>query len=117
MTVVGPYLRLTYKHKHNTAPGKCCLSKVKPIICVKQAKYNSVEFLAQTKLERISGVISKKIREENLFSAEFHKIMQNMEKYCKIKEEIRRKTKQKEDKLQKNSENNCLKKRARKTFL
>ena len=43
--------------------------------------------------------------------------MQNMEKYCKIKEEIRRKTKQKEDKLQKNSENNCLKKRARKIFL
>ena len=40
-----------------------------------------------------------------------------MEKYCKIKEEIRRKTKQKEDKLQKNSENNFLKKRARKIFL
>ena len=48
-----------------------------------------------TNLGTISDAISKAIQDKNILPAEFHKILQNMENYCKLKEEIRRETKQK----------------------
>ena len=48
-----------------------------------------------TNLGTISDAISKAIQDKNILPAESHKILQNMENYCKLKEEIRRETKQK----------------------
>ena len=47
-----------------------------------------------TNSERINDVKSKAIQDKNYSSAEFHKILQDMEIFCKLKEEIQRETKQ-----------------------
>ena len=50
-----------------------------------QGKYNSIKFSAQTKLGRTRDAISRAIQDETISSAEFHKILQDMGKHCKLK--------------------------------
>ena len=82
-------------YEHITAPGKYCFLKMKPIICCKAKKHNLIRLLAQTKLYGISDAISQAIKYRKISPAEFHKLLQELEKYRKLKEEIRRENKAK----------------------
>lgn len=45
--------------------------------------------MAQAKFDSISDIITQANQEENIFSAQFHKIQQELEEYHKLKKEIR----------------------------
>ena len=51
--------------------------------------------MAQTKLYGISDAISQAIKDRKISPAEFDKLLQELEKYRKLKEEIRRENKAK----------------------
>ena len=53
---------------------------------VKQEKHDAIKLLAQSKLDSIANVISKVKQMESI---EFHKVLQEVEKYRKLKADIR----------------------------
>ena len=59
------------------------------IFIIKQEKHDSIKLLAQTKLDSISNIISQAMQDENISPTEFHKVVQQVEKYCKVKADIR----------------------------
>ena len=59
------------------------------VFTVKQEKHDSIKLLAQTKLDSISNIISQAMQDENISPTEFHKVVQQVEKYCKVKADIR----------------------------
>ena len=68
------------------------------IFTVKQEKHDAIKLLAQSKLDSIANIILQAMQDEDASPAEFHKILQEVEKYRKIKADIRNqgKTKVKE---------------------
>ena len=62
---------------------------------VKQEKYDAIKLLAQSKLDSIADIISQAMQDKDISSIEFHKILQEVEKYCKIKADIRNQAKAK----------------------
>ena len=56
---------------------------------VKQEKYNSIKLLAQSKLDSITDIISQAMQDGGISPAEFHKVLQEVEKYRKLKADIR----------------------------
>ena len=68
------------------------------IFIVKQEKHDAIKLLAQSKLDSIANIILQAMQDEDASPAEFHKILQEVEKYRKIKADIRNqgKTKVKE---------------------
>ena len=78
----------------------------------KQVKF--IALLAQAKHDSISNAIWQRVQDGNISSAEFHNIQQDMEKYCKLKEAIRRQSEAKVRQIPKKSEKNRLKKEKRK---
>ena len=67
--------------------------KLSQLFAVKKEKHNLVKFLVQTELDSISDTILQAIQGENILPAEFYKKLQEIEKYHKLKEEIRRQNK------------------------
>ena len=59
------------------------------VFTVKQEKHDTIKLLAQTKLDSISNIISQAMQDENISPTEFHKVVQQVEKYCKVKADIR----------------------------
>ena len=62
---------------------------------VKQEKHNSIKLLAQSKLDSITDIISKAMQDGDISSTEFHKVLQEVEKYRKFKADIRNEAKAK----------------------
>ena len=62
---------------------------------VKQQKHDSIKLLAQSKLESIANIISQAIQDGDISSIEFHKVLQEVEKYHKLKPDIRNQAKAK----------------------
>ena len=62
---------------------------------VKQEKYDSINLLAQTKLDSIANTISHAMQDRDISPTEFHKILQEVEKYRKLKADIRNQAKAK----------------------
>ena len=62
---------------------------------IKQEKHDSIRFLAQSKLDIIANIISQAMQDGDISSAEFHKVLQEVEKYCKLKADIRNQAKAK----------------------
>ena len=60
---------------------------------VKQEKHDSIKLLAQSKLDSIANTISQAIQDENASPTEFHKVSQEVEKYRKLKADIRNQAK------------------------
>ena len=56
---------------------------------VKQEKHDSIKFLAQSKLGSIANIISQAMQDGDISLTEFHKVLQEVEKYCKLKADIR----------------------------
>ena len=51
---------------------------------VKQEKLDAIKFLAQSKLDSISNIISQTTQGGDISSTEFHKVLQEVKKYCEL---------------------------------
>ena len=58
----------------------------------KQRKHDAITLLAQSKLHNIADIISQAMQDGDISPAEFHKVLQEREKYCKHKADIRNRT-------------------------
>ena len=56
---------------------------------VKQEKHDAIKLPAQSKLDSIANFISQAVQEGDISSIEFHKVLQEVEKYRKLKADIR----------------------------
>ena len=65
------------------------------IFTVKQEKHDAIKLLAQTKLVSISNIISQAMQDGDISPTEFHKVLQEVEKYRKLKADIRNQAKAK----------------------
>ena len=62
---------------------------------VKQEKHNAIKLLAQRKLDSISDIISQAMQDGDILFIEFHKVLQEVEKYRNLKADIRNQAKAK----------------------
>ena len=62
---------------------------------VKQEKHDSIKLLAQSKLDSTTDIISQAMQDGNISPTEFHKVLQEVEKYRKLKADIRNQAKAK----------------------
>ena len=62
---------------------------------MKQEKHDANKLLAQIKLDRMADIISQEMQDGYISSIEFHKALQEVEKYRKLKADIRNQTKTK----------------------
>ena len=62
---------------------------------VKQEKHDAIKLLAQRKLDSISDIISQAMQDGDISFIEFHKVLQEVEKYRNLKTDIRNQAKAK----------------------
>ena len=62
---------------------------------VKQEKHDAIKLLAQRKLDSISDIISQAMQDGDILFIEFHKVLQEVEKYRNLKADIRNQAKAK----------------------
>ena len=62
---------------------------------VKQEKQDAVKLLAQTKLDSISNIISQAMQDGDISPTEFDKVLQEVEKFRRLKADIRNQAKAK----------------------
>ena len=62
---------------------------------VKREKHDTIKLLAQRKLDSIADIISQAIQDGDISPIKFHKVLQEVEKHCKLKADIRNQTKTK----------------------
>ena len=62
---------------------------------MKQGKHDAIMLLAQSKLDSITDIISQAMQDGDISPTEFHKVLQEVEKYRKLKADIRNRTKAK----------------------
>ena len=62
---------------------------------VKQEKHDSIKLLAKSKLNSIANIISQAMQDGDTSPTKFHKVLQVVEKYCKLKPDIRKQAKAK----------------------
>ena len=73
---------------------------------VKQEKHDTIKFLAQRKLDSMDEIISQAMQDGDISSSEFHKVFQELEKYRKLKSNVRNQTNAKVKQSLKSSEKN-----------
>ena len=54
------------------------------IFTVKQEKHDAVKLLAQSNLDSIANIISHAMQDEDISPTEFHKVLQEVEKYRRL---------------------------------
>ena len=60
---------------------------------MKQGKHDAIMLLAQSKLDSITYIISQAIQDGDFSPTEFHKVLQEVKKYRKLKADIRNRAK------------------------
>ena len=78
------------------------------IFTVKQEKHNAIKLLAQSKLDSIANIISQAMQDEDIFPNDFHKVLQEVEKYRKVKADIRNQAKAKVKEITKKQQEEIL---------
>ena len=58
------------------------------IFTVKHEKHDSIKLLTQSKLGSIANIISQAMQDGDISPTEFHKVLQEVEKYRKLKADI-----------------------------
>ena len=58
------------------------------IFTVKQEKHDAIKLFAQSKLDSMTNIISQAVQDGDISPAEFHKVLQEAEKYRKLKADI-----------------------------
>ena len=79
------------------------------IFNVKQEKHDAIKLLAQTKLDSISNIILQAMQDGDISPTEFHKVLQEVGKYRKLKADIRNQSKAKVKKIMKEQREELLK--------
>ena len=69
--------------------------KISKTLTAKQGKHNSIKLLAQSKLDSIANIISQAMQDGDISPTEFHKVLQELEKYRKRNANIRNQVKAK----------------------
>ena len=69
--------------------------KILKIFTVKQEKHNAIKLLAQSKLDSIANIISQAMQDGDISPTEFHRVLQEVEKYRRLKADIRNQAKDK----------------------
>ena len=69
--------------------------KIFKTFTVKQKKHEHIKLPAQSKLDRISNTILQAMQDRDISSIEFYKVLQEVEKYRKLKADIRNQAKAK----------------------
>ena len=65
------------------------------IFTIKQEKHDAINLLAQSKLGSMANIISQAMQEGDISPTKFHKVLQEVEKYCELKAAIRNQAKAK----------------------
>ena len=63
------------------------------VFTVKQEKHDTIKLLAQTKLDSISNIISQAMQDGDISPTEFDKVLQEVEKFRRLKADIRNQAK------------------------
>ena len=69
--------------------------KILKIFTIKQEKHNAIKLLAQSKLDSIANIISQAMQDGDISPTEFHRVLQEVEKYRRLKADIRNQAKDK----------------------
>ena len=69
--------------------------KSSKIFIVKQKKHDAIKLLAQDKFDNIASIISQAMQDGDISPTEFYKVLQELEKYRKLKADIRNQAKAK----------------------
>ena len=77
-------------------------------LMVKQGKHNTTMLLVQSKLDSITNIISQVMQDGDISPTEFHKVLQEREKYCKLKADIRNRAKAKVKQIEKEQREELL---------
>ena len=75
---------------------------------VKQGKHDAIKLLAQAKLGSILDIISQAMQDGGISPTEFHKVLQEVEKYRKLKAYIRNQAKAKTKQITKEQREELL---------
>ena len=86
------------------SPATVIMRKFFKTFTVKQENHDSIKLLAQSNLDSIADIISQVMKDRDISPTEFHKALQEVERYRKLKNRAR-----------KNSEKNYLNKEEGKT--
>ena len=81
------------------------------IFTMKQEKHDAIKLLAQSKLHSIADIISQAMQDGYISSIEFHKVLQEVEKYRKLKADVRNQAKTKVRKITKEQREELLEQR------
>ena len=65
------------------------------IFTVKHEKHDAINLFAQSKLDSITNIISQTMQDGHISPTEFYKVLQEVEKYLKLKADIRNQAKAK----------------------
>ena len=65
------------------------------IFTINQEKHDAIKLLAQSKLDSITDIILQVMQDGDISSIEFHKVLEEVEKYRKLKADIRNQVKAK----------------------
>ena len=74
----------------------------------KAGKHDAIKVLAQSNLDSIAKIISQAMQDGDISPTEFHKILQEVEKYRKLKANIRHQAKAKAKKITKEQQEEIL---------
>ena len=77
---------------------------------LKQEKHDSIKLLAQSKLDSIANIISQAMQGGDISPTEFHKLLQEVEKYRKLKADIRNQARTKVKQITKEQREELLEK-------
>ena len=78
------------------------------LFTVKQEKHDPIKLLAQSMLDSIVNIISKAMQDRDISPTEFHKVLQELEKYRNLKADIRNQAKAKVKKITKEQREEIL---------
>ena len=78
------------------------------IFTVKQEKHDAIKLLAQSKLDSIANIISQAMQDGDISPTEFHKVLLEVEKYRKLKADIRNQAKAKAKEITKEQREKLL---------
>ena len=87
---------------------------------MKQGKHNAIKLLGQAKSDSITDIISQAMQDGDISPTEFHKVLQEREKYHKLKADIWNQAKTKVKQITKEQREEILeqgRKEGEKTFL
>ena len=73
--------------------GSAAIHKSQKIFDSKAKKHDKIKTLAESKLDSISGIVSKAIENAHISNQEYHLILEEIKHYRTMKEEIRSKSK------------------------